>query len=116
MQFEVVRTRAGDTGVLAVRGELDISTAPELGDSVTEAIELGIRRVVLDLTDTQFIDSTACRVISQTAKRLGPDEGAFVIVCPSDNWSVYRVLDFVGLTQVFDVQPEPPDGLDGAES
>lgn len=116
VQFDVDRTRWGDTSVVAVRGELDISTAPQLVEAFDGVATDGTPSVVLDLTSAEFIDSTACRVISQAAKRFRSDDGSFSIVCPNDNWNVYRVLEFVGLTQVFDVQDTLPAHLDGAGS
>ena len=113
LQFEVDRTRAGDTAVLTVRGELDIATAPVLGQSFEAVAAPDLRRVVLDLTDTAFVDSTACRLISQAAKRLDGTGGSLVIVCPDENWTVFRVLEFVGLTQVFDVRAKVPDDVAG---
>ena len=49
----------GDRHVVAVRGEIDLFTAPELKQKLTDAIEGGKTRIVVDLTDTSFLDSTA---------------------------------------------------------
>ena len=49
--------------VVAVRGEIDLFTAPELKSALSEAIESGHTRIVVDLTDTTFLDSTALGVL-----------------------------------------------------
>jgi anti-sigma B factor antagonist len=56
-------------GVLTLRpaGELDIATAPRLERVLTQEREPG-DRVVLDLADLEFIDSTGLRVIVQAVE------------------------------------------------
>jgi anti-anti-sigma factor len=44
-------------------GELDLATAPLLERSVCELLEAGFERVVLDLADLDFIDSTGLHLI-----------------------------------------------------
>src|SRR5213078_419069 len=59
-----------DRHVVAVRGEIDLFTAPELKQKLTDAIEGGKSRIVVDLTDTTFLDSTALGVLIGAVKRL----------------------------------------------
>ena len=49
--------------VVAVRGEIDLFTAPELKKTLADAIENGASRVVVDLSETTFLDSTALGVL-----------------------------------------------------
>ncbi len=49
--------------VVAVRGEIDLFTAPELKKTLADAIENGAARVVVDLSETTFLDSTALGVL-----------------------------------------------------
>src|SRR5947207_1691004 len=48
--------------VVAVAGEIDLFTAPELKAAIGEALESGRTRIVVDLTATTFLDSTALGV------------------------------------------------------
>ena len=66
--------------VVAVRGEIDLFTAPELKQKLTDAIEGGKTRIVVDLTQTTFLDSTALGVLIGAVKRLRTRDGALVIV------------------------------------
>ena len=54
---------------LAVVGELDLATAPELGEAVGAALEAGVPEVLLDLTPTSFIDSTGLSALMQAQSR-----------------------------------------------
>jgi anti-anti-sigma factor len=49
--------------VVAVAGEIDLFTAPELKAALGEALESGRIRIVVDLTETTFLDSTALGVL-----------------------------------------------------
>ena len=48
----------GESATLSVRGELDVSTAPDLADLCRSVHAKGARDVVIDLTDTSFLDSS----------------------------------------------------------
>lgn len=49
-----VREPAAGTAVLTVTGEVDILTSPDLGRAVTEQLDTGVQRLVLDLTGIRF--------------------------------------------------------------
>ena len=76
--FNVETTRiAGDTILLALEGQVDLHTAPELRDQLVSAIEDGAVNVVVDLSDTTFIDSMTLGVLLGAVKRLRPRGGSF---------------------------------------
>lgn len=86
--------------VIAVRGELDLSTAPELEGPLDDAIAAGDASVLVDLSECEFIDSTGIALIVRAWQRLdrtadGGGEGRVVI--SSYNDQVRRVLEITGL-------------------
>lgn len=86
--------------VIAVRGELDLSTAPELEGPLDEAIAAGDASVVVDLSECEFIDSTGIALIVrawQQLDRTAEGEGAGRVVICSYNDQVRRVLQITGL-------------------
>ena len=62
---------AGDVIGLAVSGEVDIATAPQLRTALADAIGRSPGGVELDLRDCSFIDSTGLQVIDRAAVTLG---------------------------------------------
>jgi anti-anti-sigma factor len=52
-----------ETIVVAARGEIDLVSAGQLGDQLHELLDAGFKRIVLDLRDVAFIDSTGLRAI-----------------------------------------------------
>lgn len=49
--------------VVALRGELDLASAPLLQHTIESAETDGVRLVVLDMEDLEFIDSTGLRIV-----------------------------------------------------
>ncbi len=86
--------------VLAVQGEVDLFTAPELKTAAQKAIDDGATRLVVDLTDTRFLDSTALGVLIGLVKRVRP-EGDVVIV--NTEPSTTKTFAITGLDSVFTV-------------
>ena len=96
---------AGKVWVLDVRGEHDISTHPSLQDAIESAIG-GALPVVVDLSGTEFIDSTAVRALI-TGQQLATERGgppAYALVAPAGGGGFVRaVLDTVDLTRFIPV-------------
>ena len=86
--------------VIAVRGELDLGTAPQLEGPLDEAVADGAVPVLIDLSACEFIDSTGIALIVRAWQRLDQDgngdSGGRVVLC-SDNDQVRRVLEITGL-------------------
>jgi anti-sigma B factor antagonist len=103
--------------VVAVRGEIDLFTAPELKSALSEAIESGHMRIVVDLTDTTFLDSTALGVLIGAVKRLRSRDGRLTIVNVDDN--IAKTFEITGLDQIFPISPtrdEAVKALDADEA
>ena len=90
-----------ETLVVAVAGELDIYTAPDLRVLVLDAVRGGRDAVVLDLRDTRFLDSTALGVIIAVMKELRLRGGRFVLV--NDRRSISKTLSITGLDHLLPV-------------
>ena len=88
-------------GVLEVKGEVDLYTSPQLKDKVNELIEDGQTRLVINLTDVGFMDSSGLGVLVTALKRAKEHEGSLALVCPEG--SVHKVLTITGLDRVFPI-------------
>jgi anti-anti-sigma factor len=88
-----------DHGVrtISVRGELDLSTAPELEGPLEQTLDGADSSVLIDLSNCEFIDSTGIALIVRAWQRLDSgDEGHTLVIC-SQNDQVRRVLEITGL-------------------
>jgi len=80
-----------------VRGELDLSTAPELEAPLEEILDSGEGSLLIDLSQCEFIDSTGIALIVRAWQRLDSGENGRALVICSQNDQVRRVLEITGL-------------------
>jgi anti-sigma B factor antagonist len=108
-----------DRHVVAVRGEIDLFTAPEFKQRISDAIDAGRRLVVVDLSGATFIDSSSLGVLISSHKRLRMHGGRLVIA--TDVRAVLNTFAITGLDSVLDLVSSreaalalPLDGGEGA--
>jgi anti-sigma B factor antagonist len=89
----------GDLAIVAMGGELDYEASPQLRARLVGAIKAGGRRLVLDLSDVTFIDSTAIGVLAGTVARLDEAGGGSLAVV-STNDKVLQIFEITGLDSV----------------
>jgi anti-sigma B factor antagonist len=90
---------SGETAILRISGEIDISTAPQLRDHLRQ---LDTGRVVVDLSAMTFIDSTGLGVLVGALKRLRDKGGDLVLRAPTR--ATRKVLDLTGLAQIVTIE------------
>jgi anti-sigma B factor antagonist len=108
-QFEVEVHELDGVALVAVRGEIDLFTAPELKTALGEAIEGGKTRIVVDLEETTFLDSTALGVLIGTVKRLRSRDGRMTIVNVDPN--IAKTFEITGLDQIFTIRSTRAEAL-----
>jgi anti-anti-sigma factor len=94
-EFSCLATVDHGEATVAVTGELDMSTAPELSRSLTEVLDRHPSRVTVDLGGLAFIDSTGLNLLARTSNQLKEHEGALALSHPTP--PVRKVLEIVGL-------------------
>jgi len=95
--------------VVAVRGEIDLFTAPDLKTTLLGAIDAGRSRIVVDLSETTFLDSTALGVLIGAVKRLRARDGALTIVNTDAN--IAKTFEITGLDQIFAISPTRDEAI-----
>src|SRR5215213_9274524 len=112
MAFDIEdRPVNADTHVVAVAGEIDLFTAPEFKQRVSAPIDEGRTHVVVDLTETTFIDSSSLGVLIGAHRRLRRLDGQLVIVCSND--AIIKTFRITGLDGVFTIVSSLEDALNG---
>jgi anti-sigma B factor antagonist len=103
MNFDIKTEQVrNDAYVISLAGEVDLYTAPEFKQQL-EVIGQGGKEVVVDLSDTTFIDSTTLGVLVGGVKRLRPNGGQLVLVCSDRN--ITKIFEITGLDRVFAIYP-----------
>jgi anti-sigma B factor antagonist len=116
MNFDIKTEHLGGaTYVVSLAGEVDLYTAPEFKQQLIEVIEeKGGRNVVVDFTDTTFIDSTTLGVLVGGVKRLRAKDGQLSLVCSDRN--ITKIFEITGLDRVFTIHPSREDAVGQTES
>ena len=96
--------------VLAVRGEVDVYTAPRFRERLIELVSEGKNQIVVDLEGVDFLDSTGLGVLVGGLKRLRSNDGDLSLVCTQSR--ILKVFEITGLTKVFAIH----DTVDAAVS
>jgi anti-sigma B factor antagonist/stage II sporulation protein AA (anti-sigma F factor antagonist) len=102
MNLAEVSVEARDAGpVVHVRGEIDLSNSDAVRAEIVKAVPRDARGVVLDLTETTYLDSTGVRLLFDLADRLQSRRQRLVLVV-RERALVRRVLV---LTKLDDAVP-----------
>lgn len=100
--------RSEDATVVRLAGELDLYNAPELRETLVGLAGERPARLVLDLTEVEFVDSTALGVLIEARSRM-EDRKAFLLAAPG--FETHRALKISGLDQHLTVHATLADAL-----
>ena len=104
-----VEDASSDLSILVVGGEVDYEVSPQLKAHMMRAIKAGARRLVLDLSDVTFIDSTAIGVIAGAVEKLDEAGGSLAIV--STHEKVVQIFEITGLDSVVTLHASREEAL-----
>lgn len=97
--FRIEAERVEGADVISVHGELDMSSTPEL-DHALDDLSSSKAKIVLDLTDCSFIDSTGIALLIVSSRQAEATNGRGpappVVVCGLEG-QVRRVLEVAGV-------------------
>lgn len=92
--------QAGSVTVAAIRGEVDSVQAIELEDRVMAILDRGVRRLLIDCSDLEYINSAGLRVFLLAAKQLSPGGSlAFCGLAPN----VKLVFETIGFDRILTI-------------
>jgi len=101
---------ADDVGLVAVSGELDLYTAPDLEAAILSASDGQGPRLIVDLSAISFIDSTALGVLLKHVGRLAARGGSLIVV--SNDPRIDRLLEITGLQERIAMRATLQEALD----
>lgn len=85
--------------VIEVGGEIDVYTAPKLREALVDAVESGHKKLIVDVEQVDFLDSTGLGVLVGTLKRVRAEDGSLDIVCTHER--LLKIFEITGLDKVF---------------
>ena len=109
MQISVKITN--EVRVLEFEGKLDNQTSADTQEQLTELIEKGEKKILVNFEKLDYISSSGLRVLLFAAKQLKPIGGE-IRIC-SLNEVVEEVFDITGLMTIFKVFGSESEALEG---
>jgi anti-anti-sigma factor len=88
---------------------MDVSRARRVGSAINEVLGTGPQRLVVDLCDVEFVDSSGLAVLLHARRRTLRQGVELRVVC--DVPSTLRVLSITQLDRVIDLHPSYEDAL-----
>jgi anti-anti-sigma factor len=108
--FSITEEPVGSDGrILAVRGELDLGTQPELRERLVAAVDSGVRRLIVDLSHVTFVDSVSVAAIVKAHNRLG-DGGRLAVVLAQDSYAML-IFEVGGMGSVLELTHSREEAL-----
>lgn len=95
--------------VIALAGELDLSCADDFRAAVEAAGQEGVRRVVVDLADAPFMDSSILKELLRANAELREAGVELVLVAPQP--PVQRLLELTRTTEMFTLADDRASAL-----
>jgi anti-sigma B factor antagonist len=107
LSIDLKSEREGETLVFALRGSLDLATSPTVKAALSDAIERGESKLIVDLRQLEFLDSTGLSVLIGAHRRAAERGGSLRLVVSEGQ--ILRLLTITGLVAVFSVYHSTED-------
>jgi anti-anti-sigma factor len=92
--------------IVDVKGRIDSNSAKTLGDRLTNLVEAGRTRLVIDLNQVDYISSAGFRVLL-VASRLAEEAQGSLALC-SLSPEVQKLFELAAFTDLFEIHPSRP--------
>ncbi|NKQ52083.1 STAS domain-containing protein [Amycolatopsis sp. K13G38] len=89
----------GETGRIRLLGEIDHTAVQQLDRAVSDLLDQGVQRLVVDFADLSFFDS-ACISALVRARTMAEERGGTITLANVNKYA-RRILDLTGLSAVF---------------
>ena len=112
---QVHMRQVGSVPVCEVRGELDASNVEHVREQILEAATSEAPGMVIDLTETTYLDSAGVRILFELARRLRSLRQELRIAVPADG-IVRRVLVLTALGDVVPLETVAEDAVQALQA
>jgi len=113
--LQIGSRRAGDdSAVLSLQGEVDVANSEQVKNAALSLLASGVKRLVVDLSRTEYIDSAGLGILVGLLKRAS--ESGFTLLMAGAQPRVARVFEITGLNRVFVMCADVTSALQGVAS
>ena len=106
-----VHTKKNDKGleIIRISGRIDPATSNQLEEALNKVISGGSSRLILDLSEVNFISSSGLRVFLSILKKVKAQNGDLKI-CGMDS-NVGKIFKIAGFVSLFDILPTEEEAI-----
>jgi anti-sigma B factor antagonist len=106
-----IERKKNDKGIdiLQVSGRIDPSTSNQLEEEINTVLSTGQFKLVLNLSEVDFISSTGLRIFLTALKKVKAQNGDVKICCMNSN--VEKVFKIAGFVSLFDILPTEEEAV-----
>ncbi|NDD28961.1 MAG: anti-sigma factor antagonist [Proteobacteria bacterium] len=104
----------GGTTIVALDGEIDVHTAPRLREHLDTVLQGGSSRLVVDLENVRYIDSSGLSVLLETHRRAETAGGRMAIICTRSQ--ILKLFSLTQLSEIFHVHASEGAAISDASS
>ena len=111
MELQLATRHEGDVAVVSALGEVDVFSAPGLDSELDALIAAGSSRLVVDLSEVAFLDSTGLGVLVKALKHAREADGWLHLVVTSDR--IRKIFEITGLDASIPIFDTAQDAITG---
>lgn len=110
IKLETAINEVSQVPVVRVVGEIDVYTAPDFKSAINKVIDSGATKIVIDLTDVSYMDSSGFGTLLGATKRIRPKGGAISLIGCSE--AIERMLKITRLDTIFGMYPTVDEAVE----
>lgn len=103
--LQISRSTEGEWAVVAVSGEVDVATSPELLAALEDSRSKH-GKLVVDLAGVTFIDSTGLGIMVQAKRAFGGEDSLRLVVAEANVRKVFEITGLDGVLKIFGSREE----------
>ena len=105
--MHITQTKVGDFVSVAIEGEVDLNSSPQLRKVFTELAEKGTQKILVNFSKVSYIDSSGLATLIEMMQRLKKGEGKMCLVNMSDKIkSLFEITKLDKLFAIYRTQEE----------
>ncbi|MCR5045624.1 MAG: STAS domain-containing protein [Treponema sp.] len=99
--MDIKQTKDGNKLTVALSGRLDTTTAPQLEDALSSALE-GVKELLFDFNNIEYISSAGLRIMLNSQKKMNAAGGSMKLVGVND--VVREVFEVTGFANILSIE------------
>ncbi|HET6407588.1 MAG TPA: STAS domain-containing protein [Chthoniobacteraceae bacterium] len=107
--MQIKEEKQGDVMIVNIDDHLDTAAAPLFEQRLLGLIDAGERKVLVDCSRLEYVNSAGLKVFLLAAKKLEPLNGTLIIGCLAP--SVLMIFEMIGFTRIMKIAPTREDAL-----